>query len=380
MTWRRVAATCVVAAALAAPAMARWPEGCLNYCGFDTYWDEAGWRDGGWMQGGTPGMSFDTETKRYGRSSLRVEGAAGETRYALQLGGFAIDRTASYVFRAWVKTEAIEDEAALAVQVHSAPEPGPFLDLGQGSRLQGTHDWTLLEVKLADFPPEAVRMYPYLWAKGPGTAWFDEVSLSLQGVEVPLGGERPITEADYGGVRFDDTDLPANLIPNAGFEQGLQDWYVESGQPVVDDTTAAEGERSVRFDGSPEGSYSAGQVGNASYSLVARVRVDPHRAYRLSGRLKTALQAGLSCVQLIAFRADGSGFGWWFSQDHTWEFLYGRGTQDWHEEQLVLREFPPETDTVNVYLLLQDALGAVWFDDVRLTPLSLAETEEVRRR
>ena len=149
---------------------------------------------------------------------------------------------------------------------------------------------------------------------------------------------------------------------------------------MVDDTTAAEGERSVRFDGSPEGSYSAGQVGNASYSLVARVRVDPHRAYRLSGRLKTALQAGLSCVQLIAFRADGSGFGWWFSQDHTWEFLYGRGTQDWHEEQLVLREFPPETDTVNVYLLLQDALGAVWFDDVRLTPLSLAETEEVRRR
>ena len=361
---------CSLLLVLAAPALARWPDGCLNYCGFDTYWDEAGWRDGGWMEGGTPGMSFDTETKRYGHSSLRVEGAEGESRYALQLSGFPVDRTARYVFRAWVKTEGITGEAALAVQVHSATAPGPFLDLGEGSRLESTHDWTLLEVTIADFPADAARMYPYVWVKGRRTAWFDEVSLSLEGVEVPLGGERPISEADYGGVRFDDAALPANLIPNAGFEQALEDWYVESGQPVVDDATAAEGARSLRLDGFPE----------CSYSVVARVRIDPHRAYRLSVRLKTALQAGLSCVQLIAFKADGSGFGWWFGQDHTWEFLHGRGTRDWHEESVVLREFPPETDTVNVYLLLQDAVGSVWLDDVRFTPLSLAETEEVRKR
>jgi hypothetical protein len=31
-------------------AWARWPEGVLNYCGFEGFWDEAGWRDVGWAQ------------------------------------------------------------------------------------------------------------------------------------------------------------------------------------------------------------------------------------------------------------------------------------------------------------------------------------------
>jgi len=30
-------------------------------------------------------------------------------------------------------------------------------------------------------------------------------------------------------------------------------------------------------------------------------------------------------------------------------------------------------------LLLQDAVGRVWFDEVRLSPLSLTETERVRQ-
>jgi len=360
----------IFAVSLAAgPALARWPDGCLNYCGFEGYWDEAGWRDGDWHQGGTEGMSFDRQTKFHGRSSLRVEGAADQTRFALQLGGFPVDRAQVYVFRAAVKTQEVVGEAALAVQVHSATEPGPFLDLGPGAKLSGTHDWTWLEVRVTNFPANAARMYPYVWVKGTGTAWFDEVSLAEEGVTVPLGGQKPLTEADYAGLRFDDATMPENLLANGGFEQGVEGWYLESGKPVVEEATAAEGKKSLRFDGFAE----------CSYSVVQRVRIDPRRAYRLSVRQKTALTAGLSCLQVIAFKADGSGFGWWFAQDHTWEFLYGRGTQDWHEQSLVLREFPPETDFINVYLVLQDALGTVWFDDVRLTPLSLEETRRVRR-
>ena len=98
----------------------------------------------------------------------------------------------------------------------------------------------------------------------------------------------------------------------------------------------------------------------------------------MSLRLKPDLRAGMSVVRVIPFKANGEGFGWWFSQDHTWEFCYGRGRQDWHEESVVLRAFQPETDYLNVYLLLQDAVGKVWIDDVTLTPLSLAETRKVR--
>ena len=86
------------------PADARWPDGVLNYCGFEGYWDEAGWRDLGWAAGGTPGVRFDREEKRFGKASLRIEGAAGETRAALQLDGNAVQPRGRYALRVWVKT------------------------------------------------------------------------------------------------------------------------------------------------------------------------------------------------------------------------------------------------------------------------------------
>ncbi len=241
--------------------------------------------------------------------------------------------------------------------------------MGDASRLRGTHDWTLLEVKVPDFPRDAVRMYAYLWVKGSGIAWFDEFSLSEEGVQVPLGGQKPVTDADYAGERFDDADLPTNLLANAGFENGVHDWYVENGKPVVDEQVHVGGTRSLRYDGFPECNYT---------TVAIRVRIDPRRAYRFSVHIKTALQEGLSCVKLIPFKAHGDGFGWWFSQDHTDEFCYGRGTQDWHEENVVLRRLQPETDYLNIYLELQDAVGKVWWDDVTLVPLTLAETKQVR--
>jgi len=186
---------------------------------------------------------------------------------------------------------------------------------------------------------------------------------------VPPGGQRRITEADYAGIRFDDARLPENLLANAGFEDGLRGWYIESGQPQIDERIFAGGKQSLRFDGFAE----------CVFTAVGRVEIDPRRAYQLSVKLKTDLKAGLSCLQLIAFKANGQGFGWWHTQDYTSEFCYGRGTQDWHTKSIVIRQFPPETEYVNVYLLLHDAIGVAWFDDVKLAPLSLAETREVVR-
>lgn len=352
-------------------AFARWPDGVANYCGFEGAWDEAGWRDLEWAQGGTEGMSFDRETKRFGKVSLRVSGAEGQTRSALQLNGNTIEPGKHYIIRAWVKTQDISGEAALGLQPHAKDKPLSFLELGDAARLKGTHDWTLLEVKVPEFPLDAVRMYGYLWVKGSGTAWFDEFSLAEETVQVPLGGQKPVTDADYGGVRFEDASLPANLLTNAGFEDGVKGWYVENGAPVVDEDVHVGGTRSLRYDGFPECNYT---------TVAIRVRIDPRRAYRLSVRLRTTLQAGLSCVKLIPFKASGDGFGWWLSQDHADEFCYGRGTQDWHEDSMVLREVQPETDYLNIYLELQDAVGQVWWDDVTLTPLTLAETRKVRCR
>ena len=368
---RRVLCLLLLCGICAAPALARWPDGVLNYCGFEGVWDEAGWRDIGWAQGGSEGVSFDRETKRFGKASLRMIGAEGQQRTVLQINGNNIQKGKHYVLRAWVKTQDITGEAAVGLQPHAEGKPLSFLELGDASRLKGTHDWTLLEVKVPDFPPDAVHMYPYLWVKGAGTAWFDEFSLAEEGVQVPLGGQKPITEADYGGLKFDDANLPANLITNPGFEDGLNPWYVEFGKPQIDEAVHFTGKRSLRYDGFPECSYT---------TVAVRVRIDPRRAYKLSCMQKTALKDGLSCVMLIPFKANGEGFGWWYTQDHTSEFCYGRGTKDWYEQSIVFREFPPETDYLNIYLELQDATGTVWWDDMKLTPLTVAQTKEVRGR
>jgi hypothetical protein len=366
---RRVLSGLALALFWVEAAQAAWPDGVLNYCGFEGFWDEAGWRDLEWNKGGTPGVSFDRIEKRFGRTSLRIEGAPGATRGVMQLDGDPVKPGTKYVLRVWVKTKSVAERAEVAVLAHSAAGPLAFVDLGERSRLSGTHGWTLREIPLPRLPENAIRVYPYLWVKGTGTAWFDEFSLARSGTAVPLGGQKIVTDADYAGLRFQDAGLPGNLLPNPGFEDGLSGWFVESGKPRIDEATAAAGRRSLRCDGYPQCNYCVVQ---------GRVRIDPRRAYRFSVELKTDLAAGLSCIQFIPFKANGEGFGWWFTQDHTYEFCYGRGRQDWHEESLVLRRFPPETDYVNVYLLLQDAVGTAWFDSVRLAPLSTAETKKAQ--
>ena len=263
-------------------AWARWPEGVLNYCGFEGFWDEAGWRDLGWAQGGAEGMRFDRETKRCGKASLRIDGAAGQTRGALQLNGNVVQPGKAYVLRTWIRTQDVAGEAALALQPHEEGRPLEFLDLGEASRLRGTHDWTLVEIRVPPLPKKVVRVYPYLWLKGRGTAWFDELALTEAGVQVPLGGQKPIADADYAGVRFDDAALSQNLLQNPGFERGLDHWYVESGKPQIDHRGVSPGRRSLRLDGFAECAYTIVQVG---------VKIDPRRAYRLSFRVKTDLRA-----------------------------------------------------------------------------------------
>jgi len=366
---RSVALGVAFLAALAAQGAGRtdWPAGVLNYCGFEGRWDEAGWRDSAWMQGGIPEIDFDANTKVHGRYSLRIIGSPDEDRYAIQLAGNDIDAAKVYVFQGWVKTDNVQGTAKVAALAHGEKGPLDWVNLGPGALFTGTRDWTRFELPLRSFPEGSKRVYLYAMVRGTGTAWFDEFSLAEEGVEVPLGGEKVYTDADYAGLRFDDGALAENLLQGPGFEEGLGSWVAEVGTPVIDRKVAGEGTASLRIDAEPEGRC----------VVYQRVRLDPRRAYRLSLSLKTELRLGLSCIRVIPFRADGSGFGWWFVQDHTSEFLHGRGRSGWRREEIVLRHLRPETDYVVVYLTLEDAEGKAWFDDVRLTPLSLAETKAV---
>ena len=299
----------------------------------------AGWRDANWTHGGTPGIAFGPPDQaiRQGLAAYRRRPRGVEKRHAADRAA-ACNRANGTSCERGSKPKTSTARATVTLLPHSEGKPLTWIDLGAASHVRTAKDWTRVELPIPELPKPIDRVYAFLSVKGSGTAWFDEFSLAEAGVDVPPGrsenrSPRPITRA------FDSTmtACPSNLLKNPGFESGVSDWYVESGKPQIDEETAAQGRRSLRLDGFAE----------CNYSIVAsNVKIDPRRAYRLSLKLKTQFRAGLSCIQLLPVKANGEPIGF-FTQDHTSEFCHGRGTQGWHEESIVLRQFPPETNTVH---------------------------------
>lgn len=345
--------------------------GLLNYCGFEGYWGEGGWVDSGFATAKGSPVSFDFAIRFHGKASVRIPGGANHFAYNLVAPIFAqLGKT--YVFRGYVKVEKVEKEAWIKVLAASKSQNKVlgYVPVEGPSSFKGTADWQPFSLAVSLFPSGTETVTLYVGLEGPGTAWYDEVSFAEKGVVVPLGGRLALTEEDYGGVRFDDRSLPANLLLNPGFEEDFTGWFQEAGPSEIDGAVAHSGKKSLKLAGREL----------LHYSTMQSVRIDPRRAYELWGWVKTSNLVSMSYVMLICWdkynRAVPSAF--MFVQDSAWEFLYATGTHDWQRKTMVFRAFPPDTDHVTVYLCLSDARGTVWIDDVGLRPLTLADSPEAR--
>ena len=351
----------------------RLPDGVALYWNCD---DDAhfGWRDNHWQKGGSDRVTYDESDKKHGKAALRIDGVAGqELRVSSLTCPAAVDTGARYALRFWSRTRQAVGKAMVRVLAHGPRTPDKqYSPLGWVKLSPQLHyvlpaqsGWTLHEAAIEQLPGGTARLFVYLVLEGEGTVWFDEVSIAREGVTVPLGGVAALQDEDYAGVRFADGRLPGSLLENGDFEQGLSRWQVIGNEPAAR-VEAVEGTRALRFDAKEFSSFYAHQ----------QVSVDPRRRYRLSLRARTDSKGlvGYFFTQVLPFNKHRTPLGW-VGADHASEFTYVTGTSSgWVDRQ---QEFSvrPDTETVGVYLRVQDTVGTVWIDDVRLEPLPLESGE-----
>ena len=355
--------------ACAGAAAQAFPKGVVLYWNCD---DDAGfsWRDNHWQKGGSPRVTYDTTERVHGKASLRIEGEDGKDLWVVSLTHPArVTPGREYVLRFWAKTREVKGHAEVRVLAHRPKtEDRQYKPLGWVRLTPKIHyvlpseqDWARHDVPIKKLPGGAGRLFVYLAVKGEGTAWFDEVSIAENGVDVPLGGKVALRDSDYAGIRFHDNSLPANLLKNGDFERGMSPWRV-AGEGSTARIEAVAGGHALRIDTKEF----------TSLHVWQQAPIDPRRRYRLSLRARTAPPGltGYVFSQVLPFNRHGRPMGW-VRADHAQEFTYVTGKTDgWVGREQVF-SVRPDSQSVVIYLRVADTIGTVWIDDVRLAPLPM---------
>ncbi len=358
-----------VVAADGGSAQTKLPDGVLLYWNCDG-WEGSGWRDNDWAKGGSGRIHFDTAERKHGKASLRIGGAPEASASALSLERPAeVETGQEYVLRVWTKTAGVKGSAEVRALAHG-PKPGEqYRPLGWVRLSEKMHlvlppdqDWTSWEVPIAELPGGTTRIFFYLHLEGEGTVWFDEFSFAKAGTDVPLGGEVQLGDEDYAGVRFDDADLPENLLVNGGFEEGMQGWQKMPADysAEIDPTASHTGKSCFRFD--------AREL--TGCHLWQTVDIDPRRHYRISLWAKTEGLVGYFFTHLLPRNRYNVPIGW-HGANHASEHHYVTGRTNGWEERVLITRFAPEAAGVTIFPRVEDTIGTVWIDDIAIKPLPL---------
>lgn len=343
-----------------------------------------------WVVG--PTARLDTSAAKFGKASLRLDGAATQVVYLLgetdpKDGGShynaflplpaELSKTVTsrpLRFGAWCKTKDAAAEPTLTVTVEYGT-PGKITPKAFAAKFgKGTHDWEYREVKVpaaADLgPPHAAVVR--LEYHGGGTAWFDGV----------LGEE--------------EGDREPNLLPNGGFEELTKGFPTDWSGPELWSWSRRE---YYRFTGwSHEKGRAAGGTGpsplarSGGRSLQLTVLPGDNLAVRseriaLNQTEPRMLEAGawvwadnLRWLEVMARDEKGE----WLPQQDFSGFMgtdeqyrnrvVGIGTHGW---EFVRKHFAPRKPVKEVTLWLcargmdgrlmgRNVVGTAWFDDVEL--------------
>ncbi|MDQ0912911.1 hypothetical protein QFZ22_008896 [Streptomyces canus] len=148
--------------------------GFENGAGTPTAWQMPGWAAGG----GT--WARDTTVSRSGTASLKLQVGTTNGYSYVNSGARVKIGSGTYTYGAWIRTDGVTGPGA-----HIDPL---FYDangklVGSDHKVyasKGTHDWEYVRFVLAT-PVGATRMEMHLRLSGPGTAWFDDVTLVAPG-------------------------------------------------------------------------------------------------------------------------------------------------------------------------------------------------------
>jgi putative CocE/NonD family hydrolase len=185
----------------------------------------AGWRRFTTLTNRSISIELDRELKHGGLISLRIRSAnaaAGEFGGVAQRILAADFRGQRVRFTGFVRVDDVSEGAGLYMRVDGAAEATPFDDM-QDRQLTGTADWQRLEIVL-DVPVDAGLIDLGVLLRGRGTAWADDLDLSVVDGSVPTTGR----------VIPYQTEVPIPLpeLPRSPRNLDLEDERLVAGPPV----------------------------------------------------------------------------------------------------------------------------------------------------
>ena len=153
----------------------------------------------------------------------------------------------------------------------------------------------------------------------------------------------------------------ANRVRNPGFEDGKTAWSC-SGDCDIDADVAHHGKASLRLRNAK-----AGDSAQASQTVTLNQKEPAPVLVRAASRGENVAGAAGRKYSLYVdiYYTDGTPL---YGQVHT----FPTGTSPWQVGELVIRPEKPIRN-VNIYLLLRNTAGAVWFDDVAMMEDTAAE-------
>ncbi|MFG2466888.1 Tat pathway signal sequence domain protein [Streptomyces canus] len=134
------------------------------------------WQMPGWAAAGGGTWARDTTVARSGTASLKLQAGTTNGYSYVNSGARVKIGSGTYTYGAWIRTDGVTGPGA-----HIDPL---FYDangklVGSDHKVyasKGTHDWEYVTFVFAT-PAGATRMEMHLRLSGPGTAWFDDVTL-----------------------------------------------------------------------------------------------------------------------------------------------------------------------------------------------------------
>ncbi|MEI8246238.1 MAG: hypothetical protein WCI51_10435 [Lentisphaerota bacterium] len=122
-------------------------------------------------------ITWTDETAHSGSHSIRLCSTDQGRLHIFPAGAVCrVKPNTRYLLSAWVKTEQVIGAAKIELAGY-AYTYNNISHKAASSELNNTNDWTRLEVELDS--GDQVYLMPYMILEGPGTAWFDDVCLTV---------------------------------------------------------------------------------------------------------------------------------------------------------------------------------------------------------
>jgi hypothetical protein len=148
----------------------------------------------GWIGADGPQFTVDSSVKRSGAASQRVDAGAADTYLWRASSYFAVLPDHAYSAEVWVKTESLVRGNGTGPTLRLEYSDSFGVPIGTTEawfELDGTHDWTPIQVTMAAFPTaRRIRVALEVRAES-GTVWWDDLFMDDASLPLPSNWDDP---------------------------------------------------------------------------------------------------------------------------------------------------------------------------------------------